>query len=130
MTREQAYGQVCTWFAEGRLRVLVGENYTDWTASTPPRWEAFQRDHNRQRFCRREDGPQMPDEVWIPDYKIRLTPPHAYLSAAECKESNNSATPTRYVRADRIIDGNELEFRNSDSDIWRAANGCKYRLKP
>lgn len=129
MTREQAYGQVCAWFAEGRLRVLVGENYTDWTASTPPRWEAFQRDHNKQRFCRREDEPQMPDEVFLTPSESWLKHVRsAFLDKDACAKL--AGKPVRYVRAGAAIHAVRVEYRNGGDWYPVSVAGQEYRIKP
>lgn len=135
MTPEQAYGQVCTWFAEGRLRVLVGENYTDWTASAPPNWEAFRRDHNRQRFCRREDEPEMPDEVFLSPNEKRKTCREAYVDEAVCSIYYvGTPKPVRYIRAGAVISGVTIQTRPSGSEAWIEMPpnmaSLEYRLKP
>ena len=119
------YGKVAEWFAEGRLQVhrMNGTVWNNWDSQHLPN---IQSDWKFSEFRRRPEEPTLPAEVWVSSVKINVSGLRyasderpATLLGGEC---------VRYVRADSVICGSRLEFRNGGGP-WLIATGEEYRFR-
>ena len=113
------------WQLDGRLQFLASDGaWADWEIQCPPSSLQI-----AAHFRRRPDPPPMPDEIWIPqcDGPGLALDGQWYTNHMRCEKFGR---PTRYIRADGVIDGKRLECRDTKQDSWKPATGWEYRLKP
>lgn len=119
------------WQLDGKLQERNQGEWYDRDAS----YNAPDLSEPAHRYRRTPDAPPMPDEVWLSDnQKPRQYPNGTFLSAHyshdECTEWHGGNIH-RYIRADSIIDGSKLQWRNKlDSIPWQNADVYEYRFKP
>ena len=130
MTREE-WNTLADWFKAGTAEKQV---YEDWRPLELLHGFDALRDIEFSSYRERKPKPTLPDEIWLPDYGNSLPFRQAscvYSSREHCMNSNHSATPIRYVRADRVIDGSRILSRvQGGNGFWYDNDNKEFRIKP
>lgn len=118
------------WQLEGRLQVFRNGVWTEPDAPFPPCVN-----NPPGMYRRRPDAPTLPDEVWLSDNQKAACDgagdtytAHSMLDGAKAWHGGN---PTRYIRADGVIDGARLQCKfKGPNAAWHNPDVCEYRFKP